>query len=420
MNDGSTGCPERSEPGAPRPGGVPGQRQVSWDLLRCGFVLLVVAYHATYVAPVIHPELAPRPFSFSHQVGASLLLVVSAYFACVTVGRHSSARYWWGRMARLVPAFLATVVLTWVAVRYLAPADWYIPGKRDLVGNLLLLGNWRPQEFPFLDGSYWTLPLQLMAFTVAALMWRSRCGRGRGLRVALWVAVLLPLGLWPVRAAGPPEAYRMVVDGFGIHRVHLFIAGVAIWMWANGRLTRPHFVALITTCLLGHVMHTLTLGPNGWSEDWTATIGVFCGIAVICLAARVPDWDRWIPGPLRLTARWVAGISYGLYLTHQTIGYVLMRRLQDFGAGPLEQTATMLAAGLLLGWLLTHVIERPAHRALMSFYDHRARPCWVSHRPWRLLPVSESPIRHSAQSSTGESVNGHPVGAPAPAARANP
>lgn len=94
-------------------------------------------------------------------------------------------------MARLVPAFLATVVLTWVAVRYLAPADWYIPGKRDLVGNLLLLGNWRPQEFPFLDGSCWMLPLQLMAFTVAALMWRSRCGRGRGLRVALWVAVLL-------------------------------------------------------------------------------------------------------------------------------------------------------------------------------------------------------------------------------------
>ena len=107
-------------------------------------------------------------------------MVVSAYFACATVGRHSSARYWWGRMARLVPAFLATVVLTWVAVRYLAPADWYIPDKRDLVGNLLLLGNWRPQEFPFLDGSYWTLPLQLLAFHVPAPMWRARCGHRWG------------------------------------------------------------------------------------------------------------------------------------------------------------------------------------------------------------------------------------------------
>lgn len=291
MIDGSSiGLPERSEPGVARSRHISGQRQVSWDLLRSGFVLLVVAYHATYVAPEIHPELAPRPFSFSHQVGASLLLVVSAYFAAATVRRHPTGRYWWGRIARLVPAFLVAVVLAWAAMRYVAPTEWYTPGKRDLVGNLLLLGNWRPQEFPFLDGSYWTLPLQLMAFTVAALLWRSRWGRGRELRVVLWVAALLPLVLWPVRAAGPPEAYRMVADGFGVHRVHLFIAGVAIWMWANGRLTRAHFLALITTCLLGHVMHTLALGPDGWSEDWTATLGVFCGIAVICLAARAPDW----------------------------------------------------------------------------------------------------------------------------------
>ena len=380
MIDGhSTAPPERSEL---RSRHAPARRQISWDLLRSGFVLLVITYHATYVAPVVHPELVPRPFSFSTR---------SERVCCWSSRRISrprrwdatpAGRYWWGRVARLVPAFLAAVVLAWAAMRYVAPTEWYTPGKRDLVGNLLLLGNWRPQDFPLLDGSYWTLPLQLMAFTVAALLWRSRWGRGRELRVVLWVAVLLPLALWPVRAAGPPEAYRMVADGFGIHRVHLFIAGVAIWMWANGRLTRTHFLALITTCLLGHVVYTLVLGPDGWSEDWTATIGVFGGIAVICLAAHAPDWDRWIPGPLRTAGQWVAGISYGLYLIHQTIGYVLMRRLQDLGAGPLEQTAAMLVAGLLLGWLLTRVIEQPAHRALMNFYDHRVRPRWISYRRW--------------------------------------
>ncbi|MDQ4105316.1 MAG: acyltransferase [Actinomycetota bacterium] len=386
-----------------------GRRQVSWDLLRSGFVLLVVIYHATHVAPVVHPELAPRPFSFPHQVGASLLLVVSAYFTSATVGRQPSGRYWWGRVARLVPAFLAAVVVTWATVRYLAPTDWYTPGKRELVGNLLLLGHWKPQEFPFLDGSYWTLPLQLMGFTVAALLWRSRWGHGRALRAVLWTAVLLPLILWPVRAGGPPEPYRMVVDGFGFHRVHLFIAGVAIWLWANGRLTRTHFLALITTCLLGQVVHTLVPGPDGWSEDWNATIGVFCGIAVICLAARVPDWDRWIPGPLRMTVRWIAGISYGLYLIHQTVGYVLMRHLQDLGAGPLEQSAAMLAAGVLLGWLLTGVDEQPAHRALMSFYDHRVQHFWASHRPQWLSPIHKSPSWHRTRpNSTGNGVDGRP------------
>jgi peptidoglycan/LPS O-acetylase OafA/YrhL len=118
-------------------------------------------------------------------------------------------------------------------------------------------------------------------------------------------------------------------------------------------------------------MHTAVVGPDGWSEDWKAVVGVSGGIALICLAARVPDWDRWIPASLHPVVQWVAGISYGLYLVHQTIGFVVMRQLQDLGAGPVEQSAAMLAAGLLLGWLLTRLIERPAHRALMAVYDRR-------------------------------------------------
>lgn len=374
MNDGmSKGVRECIQPGATLPGRAGSRRHLSWDALRSGFVLLVMLYHTTGVAPIVHPELAPRPFSFSHQVGASLLLVVSAYFAAATVRRHPSGRYWWGRIARLVPAFLVAVVLTWMITRYFSPAEWYLPGKRDLVGNLLLLGNWRPQDFPFLDGSYWTLPLQLMAFTVAAVLWRSRWGHGRRLHAVLWAAVLVPLLLWPVRAGGPPEAYRMVVDGFGFHRLHLFVAGVAIWLWANRRLRPLYFAALLVTCLFGHVMHTAAVGPEGWIYDWKATIGVAGGIALVCLAARIPDWDRWIPASLHTAVHWLAGISYGLYLVHQTIGFVIMRQLQDLGAGPVEQSAAMLAGGVLLGWLLTRLIERPAHRALMAFYDRRLR-----------------------------------------------
>ncbi|HJT02390.1 MAG TPA: acyltransferase, partial [Pseudonocardiaceae bacterium] len=98
------------------------------------------------------------------------------------------------------------------------------------------------------------------------------------------------------------------------------------------------------------------------------------GLALICLAARIPDWDRWVPASLHRAVQWVAGISYGVYLVHQAIGFVIMRQLQDLGAGPVEQSAAMLAAGLLLGYLLTRLIERPAHNALLALYDRRLAP----------------------------------------------
>jgi hypothetical protein len=81
------------------------------------------------------PELAHREFAFPHQIGAGLLLVVSAYFACSALCRGPGIRYWWGRLARLLPAFGASLLFTWMILRYVAPVDWGIPDRRDLVRN---------------------------------------------------------------------------------------------------------------------------------------------------------------------------------------------------------------------------------------------------------------------------------------------
>ena len=68
----------------------------------------------------------------------------------------------------------------------------------------------------------------------------------------------------------------------------------------------------------------------------------------------------------------LTGCSYGVFLVHQTLGDVLMLRLQqDLGAGPTVQTLAMLVNGVLAGVLLTRLVERPAHRALLRAWDRR-------------------------------------------------
>ncbi|WP_344129332.1 acyltransferase [Saccharopolyspora halophila] len=342
------------------------RRKISWDLVRAGCVVLVMLYHSTSLSTWLHPEFDPRPLTFPFQVGASMLLVVSAYFACVTIGRGSMLKYWWGRVARLLPSFLAAVVVIFLLLRLFPIDGWFYPELRDLRANLLMLWHWKPQDYWFIDGSHWTVPLQLMGFTAASLLYASRWGHGKRMIAVMWTAVLLPLLQWPIRVDTPPETYRMLVDGFGLHRWHLFIAGVAIWMWSTRRIGDGHFAGLLVACMTAQAFHNYANTPDGLVADWGSTIAVWIGICVLAVVARGPDWDRVIPLRAQRAVTWFAGISYGVFLMHQAVGYVVMRKLQDHGFGPGFQVLGMLLVGTLLGWALTKVVEKPAHRFLMK------------------------------------------------------
>lgn len=347
-------------------------RKISWDVVRTLCVTLVMLYHATFLSVYLHPELLPRTFVFPYQVGASLLLVISAYFACVTIGRGTLLRYWWGRIARLFPPFLAAVLVIYLIMRWAAVEGWFYPTTDDLVANWLMLWNWKPADYFFIDGSHWTVPLQLMGFTAAALLFRTRWGHGKRIIRVLWAAVLVPIAQWPLRVSDPPEVYRTIVDGIGVHRWHLFVAGVAIWLWSTHRISHPHFAALLGSCMLGQALHNYSETPEGLVADWGSTVAVCVGMVVVALTARGPDWNRVIPDWLGRRFTWFAGISYGVFLVHQTVGYVVSRELQDLGFGPTLQTLAMVCTGVCLGWALTRFVERPTHRFLMRTYDRLA------------------------------------------------
>jgi peptidoglycan/LPS O-acetylase OafA/YrhL len=350
------------------------KRRISWDVVRVLCVFLVVLYHSTSLGPSVFTELIPRKIEFPFQVGASMLLLISAYFACVSIRKGDMARYWWNRVARILPPFLFAVVVTFFVLRLAGPEGWFTPTVRDLVGNWLMLWNWKPQDWAYIDGSYWTVPLQLGAFTAAALLWRSRWGNGRRLRALLWAAVLVPIAQWPYRIMPPPETYRTLVDGFGFHRYHLFVAGVAIWLWSTKRMSSRHFTLLLGACMAAHALHNHALGPDGLVADWGSTVALWVGMCVVTLAAGGPDWNRFVPSRWIPKIQWLAGISYGVFLMHQTIGYILMRRLQDLGVGPTLQTAAMLGCAVLLGWALTRAVEQPVHRYLLRMPGTPAPP----------------------------------------------
>lgn len=314
-------------------------------------------FHATFLGPAEKPGIPPAPFAWTHAFGASALLVVSGYFAAVTIRRYSPGTWLSRRLIRLLPAYFVAVIVVFALVRVFGPDDLDLHHLtyRDLFGNLLLLQQLVP-SIDFVDVSYWTLPVQVGGFAAMALLARYRVIRGRGALLVLWAALALPLVVRWVWMGNEPAMWLVTtMEGTGLCRAHLLVAGVAIWLWSQRRMSSPHLALMLATALVAHKVHP----PTGNSIPLLAVM-----FGLICLAARGPDWD--VPG-LRLLARpirWVAGCSYGIYLVHQSIGYLVEERLAQQGVSPWLWIGADLAGALLLGWALTVWIERPAYAYL--------------------------------------------------------
>jgi peptidoglycan/LPS O-acetylase OafA/YrhL len=361
-------------------------RNINWDLIRVVAVLAVVVGHVTDLGPVLHPELGGYPFVFAPQFGAAALMVVSAYFVCVTVRRGKPLRWLRGRLARLLPAYLAVVVVLYVVGRLVVPSfngpgiwPWPLWTADDLLANLTLTQGWRPDPV-YLDNAHWTLPVQVAAFCAAAVLWHFRRGDARWLATGLVFAPLLvlPLMLLPEAAT---DVLGVVYTGSGIGRAYLFGVGIALWLWGRRRLPDAWLVLL---CAVAVVQY-------GYSTDHELKSGAAFAVmlALVALAARGPDWA--VLERLRRPIAWLAGISYGVYLVHQQLGFVLARVLVDLGVSGWGRLVVVFAAAVVAGWLLTVLVERPAHRLLARRRDVPKATLGTSNVPNATLGTSPAP-----------------------------
>jgi peptidoglycan/LPS O-acetylase OafA/YrhL len=336
---------------------TPTPRQVSWDALRVVAIGAVLAYHPTFLAPLTLPglDLPPWPLRMHFPFGASVLIVVSGYFAAMTVGRQLPLHWWARRLARLLPAFLVAVLLVFAVVRLFAPPDLPRPSSLDLIGNLALLHLLLP-GIEFVDLAHWTVPVQVSAFTAIAILASAGRVRGRAATAVLWAVLVVPIVVRvTLMTQDAPDWLSAVMDGSGLNRAHLIVAGVTIYRWSKSAMGFPQLFALLCVVLYAHSEHP----PDGDSVPPFAA-----ALVLICVAAYRPIWQLPVLLALGRPLQWLAGISYGIYLVHYTIGTVLARRLADLGLGWWVWVPAFVLCAVLLGWILTVCVERPAFRLL--------------------------------------------------------
>lgn len=342
-----------------------GTRHISWDAVRVVSIVAVLVYHATFLAPLTLPglDLPPAPLQMDFPFGASVLITVSGYFAAMTIGRQTSLRWWLRRLARLLPAYWVAVLAIFAITQAFAPAGLPRHTYGDLVGNLALMHLLLPQV-EYIDLAHWTVPVQVAGFTVIALLaWRGRV-RGPLATSVMWTVLLVPLAVrYVFMGPGdtPPVWLSMVMDGTGLNRSHLLIAGVAIYRWSQGRMSFTQLYCMLGAVVVAHGKHP----PEGDS-----VLAFAVALVLVCVAAYQPVWDGRLLTRFVRPIRWLAGISYGVYLMHYVVGTIVARRLADLGVPWWGWVPAMVLSAVLLGWALTRWVEQP----VFTFITRRLSP----------------------------------------------
>ena len=332
-------------------------RNLELDALRGLAAVAVVLFHYTtrYQQLFGHQESLAASFPWGHY-GVDLFFMLSGFVILMTLERTAESwKFAWGRFSRLYPTYWAAAALTFVIVSACG-----LPGQEVSVGEALVnltmvqasLGT------PHIDGAYWSLQAELIFYGNMLVLYRLGAFQRPAVTVVCWLALACGVHLlqsyavtaWPLGAA---LLSKLATIG-SLKFIPLFGIGVLFYaMQRPEKGSEPHrdgkFLKLSRVGLVGCLV-----AIGCWEGTTTLVIDTLLATLLwLAISRRLP----------MLASRplvWLGAISYSLYLTHQNIGYVLIRNLESLEIGPLKAIVIAIAVALCLGGCLHRWIERPS------------------------------------------------------------
>jgi peptidoglycan/LPS O-acetylase OafA/YrhL len=330
------------------------------DLLRFLAALAVVVFHYAYrgaaadgFTKVSLPVL--EPITKYAWFGVELFFVISGFVIAWSALGRTAIDFSIARAARLWPAFAVCTTATFV-VTYFLGAPPFETSFAQWTANLTMLSPAFGQ--PFMDGSYWSIVLEIIFYG--------------------WMALFVAFGLFPRRVdeivvgwlaiALANEALlhsKIIHNLFVTGYAGFFCAGILLAEIARGRRgwQAPFLIAVSTV-----VACSEALSGGRWTADHYSTyidpralIGLtILTIVLVAVASRI----RHIPLPGKVLMA-LGGLTYPLYLLHQHVGFIAFNRLgQHIPAEILVPATIVVMIGAALA--VSRYIEPPGRKLMIS------------------------------------------------------
>ena len=326
----------------------PSRQITGLDFIRTAAALMVMLFHLGFwiwraVPPFAVPAAYRRlaPLCSAGWVGVEIFFVISGFVIAYSIQETTPTQFVRHRISRLIPTALvcatitAAVLLT--AYRLSAVAIWW---AKSVI--LSPVGPW-------VDGTYWTLPIEVAFYGLVLLLLVFRRGKAfsgtmaamGALSSAFCILLVLPAGRWSgpldrfaAAASFPPLACLLPVYGcfFGL--------GVFLYLSLLKGITRFRGWMLVLCgagCFAELVHHGLSFERQfggGYVMISATGLWLFSVLALVC-SVWFNSGLQHILGirGVRL-ARRMGVATYALYLLHAKLGQVAiggLHRLVGYG-----------------------------------------------------------------------------------------
>jgi peptidoglycan/LPS O-acetylase OafA/YrhL len=317
------------------------------DVLRGLAAIAVLAFHFTTRFGIVFGHPTAPPFSAPWgEHGVELFFVISGFAIELSLeSRRAPADFLWSRVLRLYPTYWAALAVTFVVVSVFGLPERMASPRDALLNVTMIPASLGAQA---VDAVYWTLERELRFYGLVLLL------LGLGLRRYTVHALLLTVAVQTVGAVSHAVPY-WISDVLNAHWAHLFACGVLLArLRRSPRWTTFGWLALClaSSRLIGAVPFTYGIGA----------------VALVWIATY-PFAGAWMR-PLIFLGK----ISYPLYLSHQYVGYVVIRALYERGAPPGVAIVSASAVGLAIASALHFVVEKPCLALQRRSFTHRHKP----------------------------------------------
>lgn len=329
---------------------APSPRLAGLDMLRGLAAFSVMLYH--YTGEKAGHVGAGAPVRLEAlQYGVHLFFAISGFVIFLTL---EHCRTWpdfvISRVSRLYPTFWFCMVLTWIIVALVG-----LPGRetglRDLAWNVTMMPTIVNLTFlrgaePVapVDGVYWSLQVELIFYSLALGCWMLL-----GLRRLAWVASAWCL-LAAANALVPHPLSRLLGFVLVLEWAPFFCVGILAFLVQVGGWSRS-----------GACLAVAILAALATAGSLSLIVGA-CVAGIFALGLGFLGRARWLRPVI-----WLGLISYPLYLTHQNLGYALMRELRGCGLGGYASVSLASLLAILLAALIHRSVELPVTKQVRSW-----------------------------------------------------